>query len=89
MRSVAAKKTLRSRVTTVDHSHPNGYPTPSGYDRKSGLNNNPLNPEADAKGATNYPNNSKGQAINRHVYDPSSKKAYKYDSKKFYPAQDY
>jgi len=42
-----------------------------------------------AKGATNYPTNAKGQPINRSVYDPSSKKAYKYDSNKCYPPQDY
>ncbi len=76
-------------VTTVDHSHPNGYPTPSGYDRKTGKNNSTRNPEGDAKGATNYPTNAKGQPINRNVYDPSSKKAYKYDSTRFYPPQDY
>jgi RHS repeat-associated protein len=76
-------------VTTIDHSHPNGYPTPSGYDRKTGINNSTTNPEGDAKGATNYPNNNKGQPINRNVYDPSSKKAYRYDSERFYPPQAY
>ncbi|MEX0597070.1 MAG: JAB-like toxin 1 domain-containing protein, partial [Candidatus Paceibacterota bacterium] len=76
-------------VTTIDHSHPNGYPTPSGYDRKSGMNNSTRNPEGDAKGATNYPTNSAGQPIKRNVYDPTSKKAYNYDATRFYPPQNY
>jgi uncharacterized protein RhaS with RHS repeats len=76
-------------VTTIDHSHTDGYPTPSGYDRKTGKNNDKSRPEGDAAGATNYPNNSKGEPINRNVYNPSSKKAYKYDSTRFYPHQDY
>jgi RHS repeat-associated protein len=75
-------------VTTIDHSHTSGYPTPSGYDRVSG-NINSHNLEGDAKNAVEYPTNAKGQAINRHVYNPDSKTTYKYDATKFHQVQDY
>lgn len=61
----------------------------AGYDRRDGTNNSTRNPHGDAKGATNHPKNNRGQPINRHVYDPSSKKAIKYDATKFYPPQNY
>ncbi|MDH6353687.1 RHS repeat-associated protein [Dysgonomonas sp. PH5-45] len=75
-------------VTTIDHSHPNGLAEPSGYDRISG-EIIPYRPKGDAKSAIEYPTNAKGQPINRHVYVPNSKKAYKYDSTKFYPVKKY
>ena len=87
--AAAIEKNKIGTVTTIGHSHPNGYSEPSGYDRLSGKNINPLKPTGDAKSATEYPTNAKGDPINRHVYVPRSNKAYKYDATKFYPAQVY
>ncbi|MCX8524708.1 RHS repeat-associated core domain-containing protein, partial [Chryseobacterium formosus] len=74
-------------VTDIDHSHTSGYSPPSGYSRETGNINKVL--EGDARGAVNYPTNSKGQEINRHVYDPRSNKAYKYNKTNYEEVSNY
>ncbi|WP_080778888.1 DUF6443 domain-containing protein [Chryseobacterium phocaeense] len=75
-------------VTTIDHSHKFGLPTPSSYNRSSQLVE--TSKVGDAAGATNYPVNSQGQPINRHVYVPNSGgTAYKYDNVKYEKVENY
>lgn len=75
-------------VTTIDHSHKFGLPTPSSYNRSSQLVE--TSKMGDAAGATNYPVNSQSKPINRHVYVPNSGgTAYKYDNVKYEKVENY
>ena len=83
--AVALDKSGNS-VTEINHNHPHNT-MPSGYDRTTGLVKTPIS--GDAKGATIYPTNSKGQPIKRGVYRPIFKTINRYDKNKVYPAKSY
>ncbi len=68
-------------VTDITHNHPKNSP-PSGYNPATGKNLNPDAPIGDARNATNYKTNSKGQPIQRKVTTKNGK-TYTYDNEKF------
>ncbi len=73
-------------VTEIIHNHPSSKP-PSGFDPSWAELISPL--FGDAKSATEYPVNSKGDPIQRAVYRPAFKTINRYDSQKYYPGEAY
>lgn len=73
-------------VSEIIHNHPNNT-TPSGYNRMTGEIELPL--RGDAKGATSYSRNSRGEFIKWGVYNSAFNSIYRYDAEKVYHGEAY